>query len=291
LQKTQYYKFLTENSSHKIQKTLKENRISVEKTFQEPQTDKQEEFKREIELRFQRSAMNPGYKFPLRIDNINTDSQNESSTDSLEQLSIAIRYDLHSQNLRSYAKLQDFPSMIHLKKALLGESNKLLEKPKPAVLTLQSPVGFELNHPLKHDLDIQSITKDRVKTEFYNDQSNLTSRETITTNDTAFSPLNRATLNNFFDHPKTAKNHQNKDFRQSTPRGVPFPKRSVSPQNANTKYLKGEMSAQSTYFASKKLTDFNSANTKIAYKKTAATGSRVSNINYGIQNCAAEISK
>ena len=195
LQKTQYYKFITENSHHQAQQTLKESRIIVEKTVKEPHIEKQEEFKREIERRFHRSIMNPSYKFPRHIDHLNTDSLNDSSTDSLEQLSTATKYDLHSQNLRSYAKSQDVPTMTDPKKTILGKSEKLIQQSEPTIMmTLQIPTYFDLCQPLKtvnNHFDTQLMATERVKTEFYNDQSNITSRETIATNDTAFSPMNR----------------------------------------------------------------------------------------------------
>ena len=308
LHKKQYYKFLTDNSNHQGEQTLREHRIITDEAEKETQLDKQEEFKREIELRFRRSAANPSYQFPRCVDTTDTESQNDSSTDSLEKLSHAIKYDLHSQNLRSYAKPRVTSSVRDLRNISKAQPMKSL---KEASSVSAASIKFNMYKPLetlnnqileKEDvrntkidtiptLDIQCNAVERVKTECYHDQSYFTSRETITTNDTAFSPLNGATLNNFFEHPKTTKNRQVIEFRQATPKGMPFSKRHISPKASTVKHQKADGSAQFAYFAAKKLTESSSANTKIAFKKTAV-GSRVSNTNsYGIPNPATEMSK
>lgn len=103
LQKKKFYKFVNDNANSRAEKSMQEQEIH-DRFLKEPPKEKKEEFKIEIERRFQKSTGNHTYRL-ARAD-ISSESISQSSNDSLERLKATCVYDLHSQNLRFYAKQQ-----------------------------------------------------------------------------------------------------------------------------------------------------------------------------------------
>ena len=207
LHKKRFYKFI-DSASRKAEQSVQHYRLA-ERFAKDPPKEKKEEFKVEIDKRYQRSAVNEQYRFPVQSASSisEPESLSDDSVESLERLAAAVKYDLNSQNLRRFAKLQ------YKKEA------ELLERSSDGKVRLQSSIRAIRNtvnrkstnqdsSPLANELELvdgqgengdrrlnQAILGDSVeKSEskrgnnmFYIDQSRMNSEETPTTNDTVFS--------------------------------------------------------------------------------------------------------
>ena len=103
LHKKKFYKFVNDNANAKAEKSMQEQQL-LSAFNKEPPKEKKEEFKVEIDRRFQKSLINHSYKFPRT--EISSDSLSNDSRDSMDRLRATCNYDLHGQNLRHYAKQQ-----------------------------------------------------------------------------------------------------------------------------------------------------------------------------------------
>ena len=120
-----YYEFLVQNTNRQADKSVQLQRSS-EQTPDDFHTEKKEEFKMEIERRFRKAAENPPFRMP-RYDDSTLSSEellSDSSVESLERLSHSVKYDLNSQNLRMYAKLEAILSDYEAKQAQQRKESK-----------------------------------------------------------------------------------------------------------------------------------------------------------------------
>lgn len=104
------FKFATESSKRPIEQQ-KENQKQPEPKVDLPvckntPAEEEEDFRDEIEKRFQQSTVNATYCFPRR----NCASDSESDEESLTELEGVLTYDLRSQNERNYGETQIFLS-------------------------------------------------------------------------------------------------------------------------------------------------------------------------------------
>lgn len=239
LHKKQYYKFFNENSNRQTDQTFHGQRVIEQPVFERP-PEKKEEFKREIERRFLKSTVNPTFRFPRHIDDDDdhdsTDALSESSVESLERLSHTVKYDLHSQNLRTYAKSQATLEFEDRKKAAFEKANKSTQQLKVITLnqenhdkmdqykhyhTYDNRISDKVYVPTtKSDAEMAAVLQkkaaEKMKADLHYDLSSTTSRETQMTNDTAFSTLNKATSSGFFNYPHYITNQTTTTTSSST---------------------------------------------------------------------------
>ena len=225
LHKKQYYKFFAENSNRQTDQTFHAQRV-VEQIVPEPPVENKEDFKKEIERRFQRSTINPTFRLPKYENDVDdddddiSDSLSENSIESLERLSHLTKYDLHSQNLRHYASSQANLAVSDYRKASAEKIRKIAQQSRVNTLNNENNEKPEHYRPYstydhrkvennysmntKSDVEVASVmvkkTADKAKGDLNYEYSTATSRETPMTNDTAFSTLNKATPNGLFNY-------------------------------------------------------------------------------------------
>ena len=162
LHKKKIYKFVNENANVKVEKSMQEPQL-FERFQKEPPKDKKEDFKCEIDRRFQKSLINQTYKFPKT--DISSDSFSDTSRDSIDRLRATCLYDLHSQNLRQYAQQQRNSH----KSASLGQSNGIGIVGSPQVKELigsgeKNAKKSHSNEPIKNIIK-QAIHSDGTETQ------------------------------------------------------------------------------------------------------------------------------
>ena len=108
LNKKRIYKFVQDSTNSKAEKSMQAQLHPAKPSVQSKSAEKTD-FKIEIERRFQMAHATTNYRFPTADEPSSEDlssSSRTSSQDSLERLKTTTTYDLHSQNLRYFAKLQ-----------------------------------------------------------------------------------------------------------------------------------------------------------------------------------------
>lgn len=103
LHKKKIFKFVNDNANSKNERSMQEQTVQ-DRFIKEPPKETKPDFRVEIERRFNRAITNQEYRFPLH--DASSDSLSESSQESLNRLDHICTYDLHSQNLRFFAKQQ-----------------------------------------------------------------------------------------------------------------------------------------------------------------------------------------
>lgn len=214
LQKKKYYKFVNESSNQQGEYSMQDQRLT-ERFAKEPPKEKKEEFKREIERRFERSTVNPGYKFPRYSSESYSEQLSDSSIESLQRLNGSIKYDLHCQNLRYFAKTQgqflneEYGKHSSTDGAKRTKTKQISQNLIPVALTAkQSEISSSITiHGIENELSSDILRRkiaDKMKADMYSEQSNGSSEMTPATNDTAFSTFNKATSNVFSPSAKAA---------------------------------------------------------------------------------------
>ena len=229
LHKKQYYKFVTDNSKPQVDQTMQHQKSRQPSANDEAvQKDKKEEFKKEIERRFAKSTVGSTYQFPRRKSDL-SDTMSDGSADSLMRLTDTVKYDLHSQNLRHYAKSQ---ATLSIKDPKISGNQKPTKPAHPLkeIANAQSAIKkkiahnqifqtFDNRHSNQSEESLHRAFKDtfseqkqkpveKAKIDLYYDQNTLRREETPATNDTAFSTLNKI-------NPGGSSNNLPKSFLQS----------------------------------------------------------------------------